>query len=452
MLASAHQTYMPAFDNFRYTELNMVSSAPKLDIIIVGAGLSGLGAAISCALGGHSVKVLEAASQIAEVGAGLQITPNASKILQHWQLRSSFWEAGAEPTKLTVHRYDGKVLAHQSTFSEKIRSRYGAPFIDMHRADLQQALVARAKDLGVQFFLGERVDDIDFESTTVRTVSGNSYSGDLIVAADGLWSKCRELFLGRKDEPLPTGDLAYRIVLSAKDIEDEALRSWIRNPECHFWIGPESHVVGYSLKGGEQFNLVLLCPDNLPEGLARQAGSLDEMRKLFEGWDPVLTRFLSCVKTVDKWKLMHREEMESWVNEKSNLVFIGDSCHAMLPYLAQGANSSLEDGAVLGLILGKISDKSQLAGALHMYENLRKKRGEAIVRETFKQRRDFHMPDGAEQEARDRIFMSRFEKEDETNEPFPSRWTCPVVQRWLYGYDAVREVEEAVAANPTFQY
>jgi salicylate hydroxylase len=85
-----------------------------------------------------------------------------------------------------------------------------------------------------------------------------------------------------------------------------------------------------------------------------------------------------------------------------------------------------------------------------MYEALRKKRGEAIVRETFKQRHDFHMPDGSEQVARDRLFQSRFEKEDESHEPFPSRWTCPVVQKWLYGYDAVREVEEAVRLNPNF--
>jgi salicylate hydroxylase len=221
-----------------------------------------------------------------------------------------------------VHRYNGDLLARQPTFGRKIRARYGAPFIDMHRADLQQALVARAKELGVLFFLGERVEDIDFDNAAVQTATGNSYSGDLIVAADGLWSRCRERFLGRKDEPLPTGDLAYRIVLTAGELQDPELRSWIQNPECHFWIGPGSHVVGYSLKGGEQYNIVLLCPDTLPAGTAKQAGSIEEMRGLFQGWDPILTRFLSCVKTVDKWKLMHREEMSSWVNDTSNLVFM----------------------------------------------------------------------------------------------------------------------------------
>jgi len=186
-----------------------------------------------------------------------------------------------------VHKYTGEVLAHQSTFEKKIRARYGAPFIDMHRADLQRALVAKAKEVGVQFFLGECVDSIDFETTTVQTVAGHTYSGDLIVAADGLWSKCRQLFVGKKDEPLPTGDLAYRIVLRADEFEDEELRMWIKEPEVHFWVGPGCHVVGYSLKGGDMYNIVLLCPDTLSKGVAKEEGSVEEMQKLFVGWDPV---------------------------------------------------------------------------------------------------------------------------------------------------------------------
>jgi len=194
------------------------------------------------------------------------------------------------------------------------------------------------------------------------------------------------------------------------------------------------------------FNLVLLVPDTLPPGVPKQSGSVEEMRGLFEGWDPILTSFLSCVNTVDKWKLMHRSEMPRWVNDAHNFVLIGDSCHPMLPYLAQGANSSLEDGAVLGALLGKITSKSQLPQALQMYETLRKERSESIARETFKQRHDFHMSDGPEQMARDEIFKSQLGKE--LVGTFPSRWTCPEVQPWLYGYDAIKEVEAAVLQHP----
>lgn len=167
-----------------------------------------------------------------------------------------------------------------------------------------------------------------------------------------------------------------------------------------------------------------------------------------------LTQLLECVDKVDKWKLMHREEMKSWINPQSNLVLIGDACHPMLPYLAQGANSSIEDGCVLGLLLSPsvnpgFASKSDLPSTLQLFQKLRKARGEAIARETFKQRRDFHMRDGLEQEKRDKLFEMWLEKakgaEIEGEEEFPSRWTCPVVQPWLYGYDAFKEVEAAVA-------
>ncbi|GCB24213.1 3-hydroxybenzoate 6-hydroxylase [Aspergillus awamori] len=417
-----------------------------LDIIVVGAGLSGLATAISCAMSGHTVTVLEQAKELAEVGAGLQITPNASRLFSHWKLPEKLWTDAAEPTSLTVHRYTGEVLAHEESFDRNIRSKYSAPFIDLHRVDLQQALYARAKELGVTFHLDERVNTIDFDTTTVTTLKGRTVSGDLIVAADGLWSRCRECYCGRKDDPIPTGDLAYRIVLTADQISDPDLKAWVENPTVHFWIGPGAHAVGYSLRGGKMMNIVLLVPDDLPPGVSRQTGSLEEMMRLFVGWDPVLTRFLGYVNGVDKWKLMHHAEMESWINDKSNLVFIGDACHPMLPYLAQGANSSLEDGAVLGGLLGHMKHKSDLPAILRIYEKLRKSRGEAIVRETFKQRNDFHMHDGPEQEKRDHIFLSQLGKE--LKGAFPSRWTCPEVQPWLYGYDAIKEVENVVEQNP----
>ncbi|KAJ0427024.1 hypothetical protein BJY00DRAFT_320549 [Aspergillus carlsbadensis] len=427
-----------------------------LHVIVTGAGLSGLATAISLAQSGHTVTILEQAQELAEVGAGLQVTPNASRLFKHWKLPESIWTSAVEPKTLTVHRYTGDVLAHDGTFDKRIRKRYGAPFVDVHRVDLQQALFNRAKELGVRVHLAERVKSVSDDSSssgagataTVHAESGKSYTGDLVVAADGLWSRCRECLLGRRDDPLPTGDLAYRIVLNVEQIADPKLREWVRSPQVHFWIGPGAHVVAYSMRGGDMINIVLLVPDTLPAGVSKQEGSVEEMRALFRGWDPVLTQFLSYVDKVDKWKLMHHAEMTTWINPSSTLVFVGDACHPMLPYLAQGANSSLEDGAVLGGLLGHMKSKSQLPAILRLYETLRKERGEAIVRETFKQRHDFHMPDGPEQEKRDEIFRAQLDKNGEVDGAFPSRWTCPEVQPWLYGYDAVKEVEEAVTRNP----
>ncbi|TGJ78511.1 hypothetical protein E0Z10_g10251 [Xylaria hypoxylon] len=432
-----------------------VKSPVALNIIVVGAGLSGLATAISSTLSGHNVTVFESAKELQEFGAGLQVTPNCSRLLQKWDLSESFWETVAEPTSLTVHRYsDGKVLALEEDFNKKLRSRYGSPFINVHRVDLHLALADRAKQLGVKLHLGQRVTNIDFAAPLLETETGIRVTADLIIAADGIWSTCRNLILDIKDFPRPTGDLAYRIVLTLDEIDDPELREMVQKPSVHFWIGPRSHVVAYSVRGGTMYNIVLLVPDDLPEGARRQPGSVEEMRALFDEWDPILNRFLKLVKSVHKWKLMHRRELPSWVNDKSNCVFVrGDSCHPMLPYLAQGANSAVEDGTVLGLLLGFIQTHEQLPKALHMYQDLRKARGDAIAKETFKQsdtvnikRESFHMRNGPDQEARDELFLSQLGKEPKA--PFPSRWTCPKVQPWLYGYDAYQEVEEAVSKDP----
>jgi len=357
------------------------------------------------------------------------------------------WNNGAIPTTLTVHKYHGQVLAHEPNFDHDTRTKFGAPFVDLHRVDLQRALCTRAEQLGCKIHLNSRLESLDFDKPLLTTVTGKTFTGDLIVAADGLWSVCREQYLGRKDDPFPTGDLAYRIVLSIKDVEDDPeLKSWIENPQVHFWIGPGAHAVAYSLRGGNMYNIVLLVPDNLPLGARKAAGDVGEMKSLFVGWDPILTRFLDRVNSIDKWKLMYREELPNWINHQNNLVMLGDCCHPMLPYLAQGANSSLEDGAVLGTLLGCMKTKRHLAPALKMYEQLRKARGEAIVKETFKQRHDFHMMDGPEQEARDKLFLRQLGKQVQS--PFPSRWTDPETTAWLWGYDAIGEAERAVTEQP----
>lgn len=191
-------------------------------------------------------------------------------------------------------------------FDASMMARYGAPFADIHRVDLQQALYQRAKDLGVRFELGQRVEGLDLEAGEVRG-PGAVARGDLIVAADGLRSRCRDVFVPGGEGPKPTGDLAYRIVLHVDDIDDAELRRWVRDVSVHFWVGPGAHAVGYSLRGGTVYNIVLLVPDDLPVGVERQPGSVEQMKALFKGWDPILGRFLDQVRGVDQWKLQYRE-------------------------------------------------------------------------------------------------------------------------------------------------
>jgi salicylate hydroxylase len=146
---------------------------------------------------------------------------------------------------------------------------------------------------------------------------------------------------------------------------------------------------------------------------------------------------------------MWLDTLSDWPNALGTFVMAGDACHPMLPYLSQGANSSLEDGAVLGTLLGHVSYEKraeQLPKFAEMYRKLRKQRRELIAKETLKQREDFHLPDGEKQRARDELMLSMLGGELKAD--FPSRWTCPRVQSWLYGYDAYKEAEEEFRRNP----
>jgi salicylate hydroxylase len=258
-----------------------------------------------------------------KVGAGLQVTPNSSRLLRRWKLPQRLWDSVAEPTHLAVHRYSGQVLAFEENFDKNIREKYGAPFVDVHRVDLQMSLLERAQQLGAKVELSQKVTNIDFDIPEITTQSGKKARADLIIAADGLWSRCRDSFLGSKDAPKPTGDLAYRVVLELDDIKDPELIDWVRNSSCHFWIGPGAHAVGYSLRGGNMYNIVLLVPDDLPQGASRLPGSVEQMKALFEGWDPILLRFLDLVTKVDRWKLMHRKSHVLWLYRCSNPNDIG---------------------------------------------------------------------------------------------------------------------------------
>jgi salicylate hydroxylase len=216
--------------------------------------------------------------------------------LQKWGVYDNI-PGPCEPKTCTVYNYKGKVLAHQDGFDKDMREKYDAPFADCHRGDLQASLVRRAKELGVNVIVNARVMKLDINNNylinnkVAVTISSNgehkTHIADLVVGADGLWSTCRSVFLARIDPPLPTGDLAFRIVLRIDQIEDPKLREMVQTPGVRFWIGPDSHVVAYSMRGGTMYNVVLLVPDDLPEAVARMEGNLEEMKKLFEGWDPM---------------------------------------------------------------------------------------------------------------------------------------------------------------------
>lgn len=221
---------------------------------------------------------------------------------------------------------------------------------------------------------------------------------------------------------------------------DPLLAPLVKEPMVNYWIGPDSHVVCYLLRGEDLYNMVLICPDTLPAETAVAPATKAELVALFEKWDPRLRRLLDLVQETQKWRLQNSVEMESWSHPEGRFTLLGDACHATLPYLAQGAAMAVEDGAVLGGLLKGVGKEDLgragkgLEKVLERYEALRKTRTTGVVRGSSHLREIFHMRDGKEQEARDIKLRGKAE-----GSPMP--WREPGMQRWLFGYDALGEAE-----------
>ncbi|KAF8537013.1 hypothetical protein BDD12DRAFT_848640 [Trichophaea hybrida] len=419
---------------------NIKAQANPLHVVVVGAGLGGLSAAISTRLSGHNVTICEQASALGEVGAGIQIPPNSACILERFGVLDEIKKLSVLPHAFVMRSYKGPELNRQPMLPY-CEEAYGAPYLHIHRADFHSVFVKRAEALGVNIRLNAFVNAIDFSAPSVTLATGQTINCDLVVAADGLKSKCRELYLGHADPPHNTGDLAYRILVKASDMrKDPDLAQLAEVPVINYWMGPGAHAVCYLLKGGELYNIVLICPDNLPEGVALQNADLDELRGIFATWDIRLQKLLELVQQTFKWKLQNSREMSSWVHPEGKFALLGDACHATLPYLAQGAAQAVEDGAVLGGLLSHVStdDKQNLRPLLDSYERLRKARTTAVVQGSTALQNVFHMQDGPAQQERDRIML-----EDKPTEGFPNRWRDPVFQKFLFAYDAFGEAEKA---------
>ncbi|KAI0123795.1 hypothetical protein BJ170DRAFT_703857 [Xylariales sp. AK1849] len=448
-------------ENFNFTAREKIQRDPAstLDIIVVGAGLGGLGAAISILLAGHNVTVLEAASEIGEVGAGIQVLPNSARVLFSWGLKDILEQYATKPRKCNFIGWKGNKLSEMDYYAYTRATK--APFWDFHRANLHKCLLDRAIELGATLQTRASVEDMvisdDSLSATVLLKDGRELTADLVVGADGINSNLRSIFLGRADPPTLTGDLAYRILLDTDDMrKDEDLRSLVQEPQVNYWLGPDAHAVNYVLKGGKLFNMVLLVPDDIPEGSNTIAGDVQEMRDYFKDWDPRIGKMLAMCDSVLKWRLCIRPGLDpTWSDPSGAFTLLGDAVHATLPYLASGAGMALEDGGVLGLCLARITDKSpaQKRLALDVYEACRRERTEKVVQRGTYNQWIYHLHDGEEQRDRD-LKLKDFEKMDqdwmsqpgfslpesaETGED-PLPWRYHGVGRWLLTHDTEKDV------------
>ncbi|KAJ9491829.1 hypothetical protein VN97_g1410 [Penicillium thymicola] len=448
-------------------EQDVRSPSCQLKVVIVGAGLAGLGSAISCALAGHEVQVLEATREIKEVGAGIQILPNSSRVLQHWGLERALTPHMTFPRVCNFLGWKGNHISSLDFHASE--SNYpGTWYRDFHRADLQQCLVERALELGVNITCNARVVDVtvseDGTTATATAADGRQWIGDLVIGADGVFGKLTEGLLGRVDPPVKTGDLAYRLLLSTEEMrKDPDLAELVTDPQVNYWLGPDAHagmvfssshgsiansVVNYVLRGGELFNMVLLVPDDIPEeSLASTIeGNVEEMCALFKDWDPRIPKLLKLCESVQKWRLCIRFGDFDWTHPSGAFVILGDAVHATLPYLASGAGMSFEDGAVLGECLSRLPNSSRISKtsaefltakqqALSIFQECRKQRTKMVVERGNIQQYLYHLHDGAEQQERDRKMQMVPTPEGEA-----LAWRDPGLAPKLLGYDHIADV------------
>ncbi|KAI5960431.1 uncharacterized protein KGF55_004723 [Candida pseudojiufengensis] len=409
-----------------------------LTFVIVGAGLGGVTASICLRLAGHKVKLLEAAKELGEVGAGIQIPPPSTKILDAIGCLDEVSKASVHPKDILVHRYTGEIISQQNLIPH-VQDKYQGQYLHIHRADYHSILVNRAHELGVEVYLDSKVIDIDFKKTTVTTENGVTHGGDIIVGYDGVRSTTRNLLTGRNDGAYDTGDLAYRALIDVEDMKKvPGLERFYQTPNITFHYGPNIHVVIYFLHSAKLCNVVVLCPDTLQDNHFREEATKEELIEMFKDWDQDLTKIFNLIKNVGKWKLQDSRELDTWVHrEGGNVIILGDASHSTLPYLASGASQAVEDAAVLAGLFSKIESRDQIQDLLYLTENLRKWRSSQVVKGSKNCQNIYHLPDGPKQQKRDALLAGT------PSLGYPNRFADPVFQDFLWGYNAFDEIERA---------
>ena len=356
--------------------------------IIAGAGIAGLTLALTLARQGRAVSLVEKRSRIDEVGAGLQISPNASHILIALGLGPALSRVAGEPNELIVR--DGKNASTLGGMAqgEAMRKAYGAPYWHIHRADLQTVLLDAVRGIpNIQLSFGRGIVGMTQNDDGVRieteTATGGRamMEGAALIGADGLWTRAAPL-LGDASEPRFTGYTAWRA-----SIPMEQAPELFRTNVTGLWLGPHSHLVHYPLRGGRVLNVVAVVSDRSAEPGWSRPGDKQSCEARFRNWAKPVRELLSIIPEWNIWSLYDRPPRPHAARGRATL--IGDAFHPVLPFLAQGAAMAIEDCAVLANTLAQETD---LARAFQTYVSTRLPRVTRVQQEARSNGRLYHLP------------------------------------------------------------
>jgi salicylate hydroxylase len=390
-------------------------SRDDLPIAVVGGGIGGLAAALSLLRAGFDVQAFEQASALVEVGAGIQISPNASRLLHRLGLGASLDRTGVRPVAVHQRRWDDGRTLQRAPLGEAAEAAFGAPYYHFYRADLLKVLAdALPPD---RLHLGHRLAGFTDHGDRVelRFTHGARAAAGVLVGADGIHSTVRGELFG-PEQPRFTGCIAYRGLVPADRLGHLELEVLANN-----WMGPGGHFVHYFVAGGRFVNFVAI---NERETWARESwsdrGEVADALALFKGWHPQVGAIIGAVDETFIWGLFDRAPLEHW--SVGRVTLLGDACHAMLPFMAQGAAQSIEDGATLAACLLQ-DGEADIVAALRRYEALRRPRATRLQDMSRANKTRFHLPDGPEQQARDAELATRGDR-------------TIAALGWLYGHDA----------------
>lgn len=356
-------------------------------VVIAGGGIGGLAAALACARQRVPVQLLERATQLSEVGAGIQLGPNVTRILQAWGLGAALAQVAAFPKQLQARdAQTGQVLG-TLRLGERAQALYGAPYATIHRADLQGLLQRAVQDAGVALHLGQTVQGwYETEAALqVNTAEGLSLQASALIGADGVWSAVRQQLLG--DAPARfTGHLAYRALVAQADWP-----AHLRSDQVTVWMGPRLHVVHYPVRSGQWLNLVAIVHGVKPDQAQDwdQAGHTQALMQAMGAVGRDLHERLASVPAWRQWALHDRSPV-SGSNDmaQGRVALLGDAAHPMRPYLAQGAGMAIEDAQALAQCL-RVGNAT-VAEQLQAYAEQRWARNARVQARAIRNGRIFH--------------------------------------------------------------
>ncbi len=340
-------------------------------IAIVGAGVGGMAAASLLKRAGHEVQVYEQARAFGRVGAGIQMTPNPMKVLRRLGVEERLKRVAYRSEVRLSREWDTGEITSELPLGEEVERKYGAPFLYLHRAELLAAIESTVPPEIVHFERKLVGLDRNGGQVSLAFSDGSRVRADAVIGADGVHSVVRGALFG-PEKPRFSGRVAYRSLFPVSRLGDFRV-----NPLHTKWWGPDRHVVIYYVTAARDLiYFVTSVPESAdwmtPESWSAK-GDVTELRKAYAGFHPEVRAVLDACPDANKWALLVRDPMPRWT--EGNITLLGDACHPMTPYMAQGAASALEDAAVLERCLEAVDDVER---AFQLYEETRKPRTSAM--------------------------------------------------------------------------